>query len=521
VFELAHRVQLGKHAVTLLRFVPEVSKYFVADEEGSFALLRPDSGVALVQSVAAQSGAAVSPDATPAMVTAVCSSSELLASLKGPALSSSPALLYVCASDGSVHVLDAAAEARLTVLHALLLSEPPVDASTGKPASAPVPEATIFMQAVTVGGTGDAPQAQQVSSPRAASSSPATPASSGKVLFVCASSTSIKLLGAGPKGQGPETLLSVKLEEAAIKRAWMITTPHILVGRVQQLDAPAGAVPPAASAELPAAREHCVAVLDDTAMLRVFALNLSELSCTPLPVASVGAFRSDAAKSISVSSDGRLAFLPCDKEVAALSLGSVFALEQYGVQAPPPALLHPSTAAALARDVQMALPSTAATDAAAAANAGGWFSSLRGAVSHESLFAPPMFAESQRQVATSVRSRPDTGAAGAYADAANAARAREAEGDAARAHWDAVKASKTSAAESGASNSTPAAAAASNARREIGSVQQQMGVNVQQAALNLRRAEEVADKSEEMASHAGDFLAAARALRKQQESSWF
>jgi hypothetical protein len=520
---------VSNHAVTLLRFVPSVSKYFVADESGAFALLRPDTGVALVQTL--PNGAAV---------TAACTSSEMLlapaTTNKASTSLLSSALLYVCASDASVHVFDAAIEARLGVLPSLLLSDPPVDPATGKPTAAPTPETVIFMQSVSIGDEQGA-AAAAASSAQAAASSPRAAAGTStatRQLFVCASSHALKLVGSSGSGKGaPETLMSVKIE-SGVRHVAVLTTPHAIPfrGDAQDATAPiAGGTAVTAPAPV-AAPERCIAVLDGHAILRIYALNLTELSATPLAIdRSMFVDRNGVNSScafFSMTLDGRMAFLPrgsgegeSKKHVAALALASVFEPKEYEALAPPPALVHPAAASGTSSTVaaDAALPSTAATDAAAAASNAGWFSSLRGAVSHESLFATPLFTETQ--FATASR-RPGVGGSSNKAGpATEQARAREAEGDAARAHWDAVKASKHASAASSSAGASGSDAAVSNARREVSSAGQQMAQNKNQAELNLRRAEEVADKSEIMASHAGDFLAAARKLRQQQESSWF
>lgn len=334
-----------------------------------------------------------------------------------------------------------------------------------------------------------------------------------------------------------QVLLSLRAPEK-IRLAFLVHSPHLIEKRLDEDATPvaqarsesgsttatSGGNGPAAAAvavAAPPARELCLAIVDATAMLHVYSVNLKRLFSKQLNIDP--SFLSS--RTFTCSSDGRLAFLSSSSSCV---LAQLFPNKHYGYRLPPPPprLWHP-----LVEIVRREMPrdnasSTNSNVGQATTTASGWFSTLlpmaaAATISHESLFDQPMpmpeaEEEEEEEVVHAV----------AKGKSASVAATSTSTSDA-RAQLDAERARRYGGGAAGSSSSASASASSSStsntsqAQSAVASAQQTMSQNQALAAANLRRTEEVADKSEVMAEHANDFLAAARKLKQQQKSSWW
>lgn len=390
--------------------------------------------------------------------------------------------LYVCGSDGSIHVFASDLEAKLSVIPSISQDETRL-------------EVIQFMQTVRFSNA----------SSEATNGGPTAPAASGacdSAYIICCTGQSIKLLTGGPKGV--ESLLSLRTSEP-IRLAFLVCSPHLIdqrddVGRVNSsaagvagsaLDSPPPASPPA--------KELCLAIVDTKAQLTVYSVQLKILFSTSLRMSPSRV----SPATFSMSGDGRVAFLPSPTFLVQAQL---FPNKHYQFMQPPARLITPVERSI--DDIE-AHCHTAALASPAASTGGGWFAALLPSVAaHSTLFDTQMYEPKEDDI------RPLPVAARVELEA-------EPEVQPARVAQKPTANRPTTNTPSRQPAPSSSSAQLNSARGSIATTKQTMAQNQALAANNLARAEELGDKSEQMANHANDFLAAARRLKEQQKSSWF
>jgi hypothetical protein len=160
--------------------------------------------------------------------------------------------LYICASDGSIHVFASDIEAKLGVISSISADESRL-------------EVINFMQTVSFKNQLEAVQGAPMQEAL-------------QQYIICCTNNNIKLLTSGSKGV--ESLLSLRTAEP-IRLAFLVCSPHLIEQRddTAKVKSPTPTDPTPSSAP---ARELCLAIVDTKAVLTVYSVQLKILFSTQL-----------------------------------------------------------------------------------------------------------------------------------------------------------------------------------------------------------------------------------------------